>query len=121
VTEEIKFVIVILHHPPFTSLARGDKKNLKEKIVPLLEKHHVDAVFSGHAHNYERLFFDDIHYIVTGGGAPLHDRSATSPYSHAFRDAHHFCRLYTEEDDLVIEALDKDMNVFARVRIHRKK
>ena len=59
--------IVIFHHPPYTSSSnyspgktelRWDWRNLG-----------IDLVFSGHAHNYERLVVDGMTYVVAGIGA----------------------------------------------------
>ncbi|HZR45118.1 MAG TPA: Ig-like domain-containing protein, partial [Candidatus Manganitrophaceae bacterium] len=73
--------IAYFHHPPYNSGFFGDAfKNVREAFVPLFEKYHVDVVFTGHAHDYERTcpiladrcVANGITYIVTGGGgAPL--------------------------------------------------
>jgi hypothetical protein len=40
----------------------------------ILEKYQVDAVFSGHDHNYQHNLVNGVHYLVSGGGgAPLYD------------------------------------------------
>jgi len=109
----IKFVIAIFHHPPFsTGPHTEDEKSLRQSIIPLFEQYGVDLIFSGHDHDYERSLYNSIYYIVTGGGgAPLYDQARTSPYSQLFIKAYHFCKLSLINDQLIIEVYDIDSNV----------
>ncbi len=55
------------HHPPYSkgshnSDIENDLINMRKHILPLLESHGVDLVFSGHSHSYERSFFINGHY-----------------------------------------------------------
>ena len=70
---------VVCHHPPFTSGPHGKEgrdgtpkeapiRELREYVIPLLEKHGVTMVFTGHDHLYERSEKGGITYITTGGG-----------------------------------------------------
>jgi len=88
-----RFKIAILHHPPFSSGPHvEDEKNLRNSIVPLFEKYGVQAVFSGHDHDYERSMYNGTYYIVSGGGgAPLYDSSRANAYSEFFAKVYHFC------------------------------
>lgn len=93
-----KWRFVYLHHPPYTSHLTFDliftevefnhppnENQQNETLVPIFDKHHVDIVFTGHNHYYERLgpmvqgpdpaegtpvvsFADGTVYVVTGGG-----------------------------------------------------
>jgi len=59
-------------------------KKIRENIVPILEKHGVDLVLSGHSHGYER-------------SRPLHNHYATSdhfdPAKHEVSHSeHHYCK-----------------------------
>jgi predicted phosphodiesterase len=120
--KDIKFIFVILHHPPFTSGAHPeDEKGLTNSIIPLLEKFKVDAVFAGHSHNYERLRHKGIYYIVTGGGgAPLSPQTRNSHFSQVFLMKHHFCRLSLKNNSLIIEALDSQLNRLDRVTLKKR-
>ena len=71
--------VVIVHHPPYGSSARV--KGLRWPF----EAWGVDAVLSGHAHNYERLHKDDntdgvtLPYFISGlGGASKGSFSSTA-------------------------------------------
>ncbi|MGD0336747.1 MAG: metallophosphoesterase [Candidatus Omnitrophota bacterium] len=106
----IDFLIVLLHHPFFTTAARHipDERGLLPVIMPLLEKYRVDAVFSGHNHDYERSFYNGIYFIVSGGGgAPLDDQVRQSPYSQKFVKQYHFCELMVQGTKLLVSVSDK--------------
>ncbi len=60
--------IVIFHHPPYSKGENHDsdleKKeiDMRQTFAPVFEEHGVDAVYSGHAHNYERSWYLRGHY-----------------------------------------------------------
>jgi 3',5'-cyclic AMP phosphodiesterase CpdA len=61
--------IVALHHPPYSSGHHGSTPGAQERLVPLLVRHHVDLVLSGHDHDYERIKPQHrVTYVVSGGG-----------------------------------------------------
>lgn len=61
--------IVALHHPPYSSGKHGNTPGAQERLVPLLTRHHVDLVLSGHDHHYERVEpRAGVTYVVSGGG-----------------------------------------------------
>ena len=59
----LSWTIVIFHHPPFSKGENHDSDlevreiRMRETFVPLFDRHRVDAVFSGHAHSYERSWY----------------------------------------------------------------
>ena len=63
--------------------------------MELFEGYGVDMVFSGHDHIYERSFYNDVWYIVTGGGgASLYPvNSKPNPHQVCAESAYHFCKL----------------------------
>jgi hypothetical protein len=88
------WTFVFFHYPPYSAgildrdgrRARLEFPPLRRHLVPLLEQHGVDVVFSGHSHSYERTYpilqnspidrgqdpsYTDPGgpiYIITGGG-----------------------------------------------------
>lgn len=92
---------VYLHHPPYSSHKSYDliftefefnhppnEKDQNAALVPIFDKHHVDMVFAGHNHYYERFeplkggggndqgklaagFHDGTVYVITGGAGAL--------------------------------------------------
>jgi hypothetical protein len=74
-----RWKIVVMHHPPHTPTARngflgfGDGRirevRLDNQLKPVLGRHGVDVVLTGHNHFYARMFPQDgIRYFVSGGG-----------------------------------------------------
>ena len=47
---------VILHHPIYPSHPWRDIPALRECLVPIFDKHHVDFVLQGHDHAYQRTY-----------------------------------------------------------------
>ena len=121
-SDDIKFRIVILHHPLINLGPHGeDEKGLRPALLPLFEKYGVCAVFSGHDHNYQRFEYDGIDFIVTGGGGShLTDRVRTSPYLKAYKKTYHFCLLTPEGDSLKVKVIDVDSNVIDEFTIFPK-
>ena len=61
------WTIVFFHHPPYSkgprdSDAFDDQTQLRQKLVPILERYNVDLVLSGHSHVYERTYLLKGHY-----------------------------------------------------------
>jgi len=65
------WLIAAFHHPPYTKGthdsdeeydSRGRMQEMRENILPILEKAGVDLVLSGHSHMYERSFLLDCAY-----------------------------------------------------------
>jgi hypothetical protein len=55
----LPWTIAVFHHPPYThgthdSDTEQPSIRVRENLVPILEAHGVDVVFSGHSHTYER-------------------------------------------------------------------
>ncbi len=108
------FTIVTFHYPLYrTGRYGGDEKSIRDDLVPLFEQYGVDAVFSGHDHDYERSTVNGIRYIVTGGGgAPLRDQAGTSEFSELYVKSYHFCVLYYDGNDkLMVEAWDDSVRM----------
>lgn len=62
---------VITHYPPFTSSSSEHGLGGHPSATYMqwdYAAHGVDAVFSGHVHNYERLYKDGVLYVVNGAG-----------------------------------------------------
>lgn len=61
--------IVALHHPLYSSGRHGSTIGARERLEPILARHHVDLVLAGHDHHYERTHSQHgITYVVSGGG-----------------------------------------------------
>jgi tartrate-resistant acid phosphatase type 5 len=82
------FIVIFGHHPLLSASRKGNKgttsKTLREKLIPLFYKYHVDAYFSGHDHdlqalNIEELGDDSISFIVSGSSSRLRKKTFDGP------------------------------------------
>jgi hypothetical protein len=76
---DVDFVLIVLHHPPYTSSSDAKKfggghsaRSEEQKLARFLEARQPNlrariVVFSGHVHNYERHEHGGVTYFVTGG------------------------------------------------------
>jgi acid phosphatase type 7 len=63
------WLIAFWHHPPYTKGSHDSDKEkplaeMRTEIMPLLEAHGVDIVFTGHSHTYERSMLIDGAYAT---------------------------------------------------------
>jgi acid phosphatase type 7 len=95
--------IVYMHHPAYSAgkhSGSAECEMVRQFIVPILEKHHVPLVLSGHDHSYQRSYEirggtisepgQGALYLTTGGGgAELHPVYA-SPFVNIAKSEHHY-------------------------------
>lgn len=111
---ETMWTFVYFHKPPWSEGWAGypGEMNVREYLVPLLERYDVDMSFSGHTHDYERGFLNGVYYIITGGGgAPLESTTSISyDYEHVtvYVHEHHFTYIQIHENVLELKAIRKD-------------
>ena len=65
--EKTDWTIAFFHHPPYTHGTHNSDKEIehiemRENLIPLLEKYNIDFVFGGHSHTYERSILMSGHY-----------------------------------------------------------
>ena len=61
------WTVIYFHHPPYTKGSHNSDTeteliNMRQRIVPILERYKVDLVLCGHSHSYERSFLLNGHY-----------------------------------------------------------
>lgn len=70
------FRVLYMHHPVKSSAPRSEGSRMEEFLGPLLARHGVDLVLTGHEHHYERSGplneYGTIQVIHGGGGAEVH-------------------------------------------------
>lgn len=107
--EEAQYKFVFFHHPLYSSDAMyGGDEGLAKLWAPLFREYAVTAVFVGHAHNYEHIVRDGVHYFVTGGGgAPLAPLSPVRVEGSAFGVDFvlHYLRVAVGEDGVTVQMI----------------
>ena len=103
--------IVFLHHPLYTSgrYARSARVH-RWALEPILIRHGVDAVFSGHEHIYQRAALQQgIQYFVSGGAGSLRrgDGVRTPSIARSYSDDYHFMLVEIERDHLHFQAISR--------------
>jgi hypothetical protein len=67
----VSWRIVYGHHPMFSSGHHANERRigaLREAFTDLFQKYHVDLYIAGHDHSLERLEYQGLILLVTGGG-----------------------------------------------------
>jgi hypothetical protein len=103
---------VAFHHTIYTSSA--DTK-LRANLVPLFDRHHVDIVFMGHVHVYERtlsLRGDRVVapgtgtvYVTTGGGGRSTGSTTKTAFTAYAEATPHFTRVAIDGDVLLLQMI----------------
>jgi 3',5'-cyclic AMP phosphodiesterase CpdA len=109
---EIRGVVVLLHHPPFTnSTVTSDARHVQRQILPFFTAAEKTlAMIAGHVHSYEHFARGGKHYIVAGGGGGPRVRLAQGRRRRHVDDAFggaavrsfHFLRLTPSSEGLEI-------------------
>jgi hypothetical protein len=118
-TNQQPFTIVFFHHPVYSSGNHGSATHLRWFWQPLFEFFHVDVVFNGHDHAYERGLVNNISYIVAaGGGAPLYDIGSNWWTQYAEK-CYHYCLVSANQTSLSIQTIKLDGTVIDTYSIQK--
>jgi hypothetical protein len=112
------WTIVYFHRPPFSSGDHGNDGNVQKYFLPILVRHHVPLVLSGHDHDYERSKpIDGVTYVVSGGGGRGTRAVGQSSFT-AFSEAViHFVYVTVAGSELTLHAIDGSGQEFDSLRL----
>jgi hypothetical protein len=105
--------VVFLHHTPYPGARHAADVNcaaVRERLVPLIERHAVPLALCGHHHSYRRTAAPPPGEIGTlwvttgGGGGGLYDEPVAVPNVEG-RVAHHYMRLDFDGYRLTVSAI----------------
>lgn len=71
-TPNIKWKIVVGHHPMFTGGSRTeayDTRAIRNSLKPLLDKYKVDAYLAGHEHSLQHIVIDSVNHFISGSAS----------------------------------------------------
>jgi predicted phosphodiesterase len=108
--ERFTDTVTVLHVAPYTSSNhRYDGQQIQFVWMPMFEESNVRLVLSGHSHNYERLTYNGITYIVSGGGSEvLYPLLTELPFSQAFAAQSHYVVLEIDSEQIHTRAENVD-------------
>ncbi len=126
------FKFFVSHYPPFSSGGHGRLgpdglpreatiRQARDFLVPLLTKHGVRAVFSGHDHFYERSELPGglTAIVSAGAGSRLYSKTknpAQNPHSVIWQSDYHYCRMEIAAEECTLEAVALDGSIIDRKR-----
>jgi predicted phosphodiesterase len=128
---------VFFHHPVWSSSRHGSRSDLQAPLSPVLEANHVDVVFNGHDHDYERTFpmvgaaptdvssdSDYVRpqgpiYVVTGGGGNGLYASGTSAFTAYSESSFHVSVVDVEGSTLTLTVVRLDGTVMDRASVSK--
>jgi hypothetical protein len=109
----IDFVVISMHHPPVADVQkrinvdhnpRPNEIALRDYLTETAKTTHARFVVSaGHIHNYERHLYENVVYLVAGGGAahPVYvERTPDDLYRSELFPNYHFVKFTLEADKL---------------------
>ena len=103
--------ICYFHHPLYGNAGRhGSNIELRVLIEPILTRHGVQVVFSGHDHVYERLMLQKgILYFVTGSSGQLRkgDLRPSESTAASFDQDQAFLLVEIDGDEMYFEAISR--------------
>jgi predicted MPP superfamily phosphohydrolase len=101
------WTVVFGHRPPYSSGEHGGSAEYRQTFVPILERHHVDLVLSGHEHDYEHFKPQNGVVYVVSGGAGRETREVGMGPTTAFSEAVlHFLYVEIVGSRLTLHAID---------------
>jgi 3',5'-cyclic AMP phosphodiesterase CpdA len=132
---DARWRFVFFHHPPYSSGRTDIDPDLRQSLVPILEQHGVDLVFSGHDHIYHRSYpmaagavvdaaqdpdYADPAgpvYIVSGGGGKSLHSSTPQPFTAFTEVVFHFVVVDVMGPSLTLRAIRRDGTEMDRMTI----
>jgi hypothetical protein len=123
--------IVFLHHTPYpTGFHLGDPicALVQQNVNPIVERHGVQLILTGHEHGYERSFplvanqpvnagAPSTTYVVTGGGGGGLETVGSLPQCAISVQAYHYLRVDVVDSSLTFKAVGLDGTVIDMVSI----
>lgn len=123
------FRFIFLHEPPYSAGWSGGYYDgealLRANLVPLLDKYHVDILFAGHTHDYERGRLPKpggTYHIITGGGGASLDNTIYKKWEHidVVEFIYNHSRVFINGKHLKFEAADRNGHIFDSFEINKQ-
>jgi len=111
-----KWKVAALHHPIYSSGKKhGSDVKVRNALEPLFKRYHVQVVFAGHDHVYERTKPQDgVQYFITGAGGQIRrgDIDLQSEFRAASFDRDNsFMYLEVDENEMAFKSISEKGDV----------
>ena len=114
---DARWVIAMLHHPPYSAGWHHSDLAAREAFSPLFERYGVQLVLSGHDHDYQRSgAIAGVTYVVSGAAAKTRPTSRAD-FSEAAWSVLHWVEIEVWRDHLELRAITQDGLVFDQATI----
>ena len=118
---------ILIHQPPYSQgwLDYQGDIPIRNLLEPLIEKHAIDFVVSGHTHDYERLTRQygkqTAHFLILGGAGGSIEEGALSPQPVMDRVIRHghFGHFQVEADSVIFSAIATDARVLDTLKVSK--
>ncbi len=117
--KDAEWRFITLHQPPFSQGWPGysGDKYIEDLLIPLLEKHKIDGVLTGHTHDYERLIRNygaqQVAFVISGGGGGgLEPEGLTpEPEMDIVIKEHHFVHIQIQKNKATFSAINLENEI----------
>ena len=118
---EAKWKVVLGHHPVYAGTTKDEieRTDLQERLQPLLDKHKIDAMVSGHIHNFQHIRVPDseVDYFVNSSASQSREVVPFEGALFANPDTG-FTLCTVKKDELIITFVDKNGKIiYQRSRV----
>jgi tartrate-resistant acid phosphatase type 5 len=111
--------IVLGHHPIYSAgSGHGDQQDMIRLVLPILQKHGVQAYFAGHDHDLQHLQADNIQLFVSGGGSE-HRPTNPNPHSQFSEGISGFAMASLGANQLQVRFIDNKSNQLHTASVER--
>jgi hypothetical protein len=112
---DAQWKLVFGHHPVYVASSKyEDNPYLVSDLVPIMERHGVQAYFAGHDHNLQHLLPEDspIHYFVSGAGSLTRAVDDANPDALFALRVPGFMAVSLTTEQLFVQVIDEHGHVF---------
>lgn len=110
--------IVIGHHPIYTGGSHGDTPFLVQHVLPLLQKHRVQAYINGHDHDLQHLQAGSVNLFCSGGGSRPRKTTRT-PHTKFADGCSGFMSVAMQADKMDVRMIDDKGNLLYTAAVPR--
>ncbi len=123
-----KWVVVTTHLPFYSTNIKRDNAQLRKHFQPILEKHKVDLVLTGHDHAYGRGIVSDnpnikpsIVYVVSVSGPKQYEAGDKNWMQKRGSNLQLFQQISIDGNELTYSAISVDGKIFDQFKLKKKK